>query len=161
MKKLLQHEKVRFVIAGVGNTLLDFLILNILVFIFGFYALVGNILSVTIGITVSYFLNHYFVFQSKKQINLRAYLLFFCVTGFSSLVIQSLIIFGFEVLFRSSFGHSLFMIGSLYDHAALQLNIAKATAVLLGMVWNFTLYKHVIFRKKADEITALDIEAEL
>ena len=158
MGKLFRYEKVRFIFAGLANTFLDFLILNVLVFGLGVYPLLANVLSVTIGITISYYLNHYFVFRSKKKVNLRSYLMFFGVTGFSSLIIQSLVIFGFEALFNSSFGRSLFLVGSLTGHIALQLNIAKATAVLLGMVWNFTLYKYVIFKKEPIESIESDAE---
>lgn len=147
MDWLFRNEKIRFILAGGTNTLLDFLLLNVLVFAFNTYVLFANIISVSIGITISYFLNHYFVFRSTTRINIRSYLLFFCVTGFSSLILQTMIIYGFEVLTHSQFGRSLIIIKSLYDSEALEINVAKATAVLVGMVWNFILYKYVIFKK--------------
>ena len=150
MGSIFRYEKIRFGTAGVFNTGLDFVMLNILVFVFGAYPILANTMSVSIGITISYLLNHFFVFQSKEKLQLKKYIQFFCITGFSSLIIQNSIITGFAIFFDSSLSHSLFIINLVAGNDFLELNIAKASAVLVGMVWNFTLYKYVIFRKKAD-----------
>jgi len=144
----LKHEKLRFLITGFFNTGLDFLLLNTMVFFFGTYPLVANTISVSIGITISYILNHKFVFRSGEQLSLRKYVTFFAITGFSSLVIQNSIIYGFEVASKTSFGHSIVLVSAVMNSDALRLNVAKAVAVLIGMVWNFMFYKFVVFRKK-------------
>jgi putative flippase GtrA len=148
MEKFLRHEKVRFLITGCFNTGFDFILLNTLVFVVGAYPLVANTISVTIGITISYILNHKFVFKSDGRLSIKKYLVFFAVTGFSSLVIQNSIIYGFQLAGEAQWGYSIPIVAFVMDNDALRLNIAKATAVLAGMVWNFTLYKFVIFRKK-------------
>ncbi|OUD84917.1 hypothetical protein BC477_10940 [Clavibacter michiganensis subsp. michiganensis] len=38
------------------------------------------------------------------------------------------------------------MFGTSAEQEFLEINIAKATAVLIGLVWNFTLYRLVVFR---------------
>lgn len=159
MVGMFKNEKTRFVIAGCFNTALDFIILNLLVKLLHLLPLFANSISVVIGIVISYFLNHYFVFGSKEKVDLKKFLLFFAVTGFSSLVIQSLIIGGFEILTDSSWGRSLFFIQELGGSETLELNIAKALAVAVGMVWNFMLYKYVIFKDKKDE-SLLEMEEE-
>lgn len=146
MQQWLNHQKVRFLLAGVFNTGLDFLMLNTLVFAFSLRTLYANSISVTIGITVSYFLNHHFVFRQTSKISFRKYASFFAVTGFSALVLQNIVIIGGEHLFESKFGHSLIVVRSISGHQAWELNIAKAFAVGVGMVWNFTMYKRVIFK---------------
>lgn len=151
MEKLLKHEKARFLVVGCLNTGLDFLLLNTIVFVFGIYPLVANTISVTLGITISYVLNHKFVFRSDEEISLRKYITFFAVTGFSSIVIQNSIIYGFEAVGRMHFGH-LILMSDIANSNAFRLNVAKATAVLIGMVWNFVFYKFVVFRKKGTTI---------
>lgn len=150
MRRLLAHEKIRFLIVGVLNTALDFMILNILVLAVGIATLPANIISVTTCICISYFLNHYFVFQHESKANFRSFAVFLAVTGFSSIIMQSLIIWAFEIFTDSSFGRSLIIINVLADKEALELNTAKAAAVGIGMVWNFLLYKYVVFRKASD-----------
>lgn len=150
MGSIFRHEKIRFGTAGIFNTGLDFVMLNTLVFILGAYPILANTISVSIGITISYLLNHFFVFQLKEKIRFKKYIQFFCITGFSSLIIQNSIITGFAIFFNSNLSHSLFVIDMLVDNDFFELNIAKASAVLVGMVWNFILYKYVIFRKKSN-----------
>jgi putative flippase GtrA len=153
--KFLSSEKARFIIAGTINTSIDFLLLNAFVFLLHILPLTANIISVTIGITISYFLNHFFVFREEKSVTIRAYLTFFAITGLSSLVIQDIVIFSFEQFFKTTFSHSIFLIRPwLAGHPVLQLNVAKAAAVGVGMIWNFLLYKHVVFKKDSDKRSA-------
>lgn len=151
MKQLFEHEKIRFGVAGLANTGLDFVLLNTFVFIFGAFPILANAISVSIGISISYFLNHFFVFKSKIPVSFKKYVQFFCITGFSSLALQTLVIVLFTQLFESSFSRSLFILSGISGNTFLELNIAKIAAVLIGMIWNFMLYKYVIFRDKEEQ----------
>ncbi|WP_166879415.1 GtrA family protein [Salinibacterium sp. ZJ450] len=148
MKRILQNQQVRFLLAGSFNTALDFLLLNVLTLAFGVAPLVANTVSVSLGIVISYALNHFFVFRYPYRISIGKFLEFFLVTGFSSLVLQNTIIFLFELLFDTSFGNSLLFLPTAEGDQVLALNIAKFSAVLVGLVWNFTMYKFVVFRKR-------------
>lgn len=147
MKKLLENQKIRFLLAGSANTLLDFALLNTVTLLFGLDVLVANTISVTVGITLSYLLNHYFVFRHPQRVSVRKFLQFFLVTGFSSLVIQNGIIYLFELLFDTRFGHSLLFLGDSASNHFLAINVAKAFAVFVGLIWNFLMYKFVVFRQ--------------
>jgi len=160
MKRLFKYEKIRFIFAGGLNTGLDFILLNTFVFLFGALPLLANVLSVSIGIVISYILNHRFVFQSQEKLSIKKFLLFFAVTGFSSIVIQSVIIISFEMFFNTEFSRSLFFIRDIAQNEFVELNIAKVIAVLIGMVWNFVLYKHVIFRSKNKKGKEVEMELE-
>ena len=160
MKKLLSNEKVRFLIAGCVNTALDFMILNVLVFAFATPILAANAISVTIGICVSYLLNHFFVFRYQEPISVKRFGIFFLVTGFSSLILQNAVILGFELLFDTEFGRSLLFLPSESGKHFVAINIAKATAVLIGLVWNFLFYKFVVFgTRRAVSSKARAVEA--
>jgi putative flippase GtrA len=147
--KLLADRRVRFLLAGGLNTGLDFVLLNCLILLAGMPVLGANLVSVTVGITVSYFLNHFFVFRHGEPVTLARFLRFLAVTGFSSLLLQSGVIWLFEKGFDTTFGRSLFMFGTNAEQEFLEINVAKATAVLIGLVWNFTLYRLVVFRTPA------------
>lgn len=149
MRALLARQQFRFLVAGCFNTALDFLLLNVLTLAFGLPTLAANTISVLIGIGVSYTLQHFFVFRYPYRINLLKFLQFFAVTGFSSLVLQNVVIFLFEMLFDTKFGNSLLFLSDPAGNAILALNVAKASAVLTGLVWNFLFYKFVVFRVKA------------
>lgn len=157
MKDLLAKQQVRFLIAGCFNTALDFLILNMLTLAFGLPVLVSNSFSVIFGISLSYALNHFFVFRYPHRISWPKFLQFFLVTGFSSLVIQNVVIYLFELLFDTNFGNSLLFLPDEAGNHVLALNIAKFSAVLVGLVWNFTMYRFVVFKKPADETTTAPV----
>ncbi|MHB1173128.1 MAG: GtrA family protein [Lacisediminihabitans sp.] len=154
MRVLLAKKQVRFLIAGCFNTALDFLLLNVLILAFGLPTLVANSVSVLLGIGVSYALNHFFVFRYPYPIRVGTFLQFFAVTGFSSLVLQSLVIYLFELLFKTRFGNSLLFLTDPAGNHVLAINIAKASAVLVGLVWNFTFYRFVVFRTRANDSDA-------
>jgi putative flippase GtrA len=147
VRNLLAKQQVRFLIAGCVNTGLDFLILNVMTLALGLPVLAANTVSVSFGICVSYALQHFFVFRYPYRISWKKFLEFFLVTGFSSLIIQNLIIFGFEALLNTKFGDSLISLPNTEGRHVLVLNLAKLTAVLVGLIWNYTMYRLVVFRK--------------
>jgi len=133
--------------AGCFNTALDFLILNVLTLALGFPVLVANSVSVLFGISISYALQHFFVFRFPYRISWKKFLEFFVITGFSSLILQNVIIYLFELLFDTKFGNSLLLVPDAEGRHFLAINIAKFSAVLIGLVWNFLMYKFVVFRR--------------
>ena len=149
MKELLEKQQVRFLIAGCCNTALDFLILNVLTLALGLPVLLANSISVMFGISISYALNHFFVFRYPYKISWKKFLSFFALTGFSSLILQNVIIFFFEMFFDTQFGNSLLLLPDAEGRHVLALNIAKLCAVMVGLVWNFLAYRFVVFRKPA------------
>jgi putative flippase GtrA len=69
---------------------------------------------------------------------------FFVATGISVIVIQNIVIYLVKPLYSNLAAH--FLHSSLDTRVS--LNLAKITAVLVGMVWNFVLYSRVIFANK-------------
>lgn len=146
MTRLFEKQQVRFLAAGSVNTAIDFVLLNIMTLALGAPVLIANSVSVIFGICLSYVMNHFFVFRYPDRVTVKRFLQFFAVTGFSSLVIQNVIIWLFEMLFGTSFGRSLLFLGSDADNNVLAINFAKAVAVFAGLVWNFAFYRLVVFR---------------
>lgn len=163
MTRLFEKQQVRFLAAGSVNTAIDFVLLNIMTLALGAPVLIANSVSVVFGICLSYVMNHFFVFRYPDRVTVKRFLQFFAVTGFSSLVIQNVIIWLFEMLFGTSFGRSLLFLGSDADNNVLAINFAKAVAVLAGLVWNFAFYRLVVFRSNrgssADDVGSNEVGA--
>jgi putative flippase GtrA len=58
------------------------------------------------------------------------------------------------LLFGTSFGRSLLILGNDAANDILAINVAKAAAVFLGLVWNFLFYRFVVFRAAPTEAAA-------
>jgi putative flippase GtrA len=144
LRRIWERRLVRFLCVGSFNTLLDFTVLNLLVMLAGFPELVANSLSVSVGITVSYFLNHRLVFRHPQKYALKSYLRFFLVTGLGAIIIQNTVLF---FAGKTGFAHSASSVHFLVtiSEKTLVLNAGKALAVVIGLVWNFLLYKYVVF----------------
>lgn len=159
LKNLWKYKKIRFLCIGSINSLVDLTVLNTLVFVAHFPVWVANTVSVSAGITLSYFLNHYIVFRNEHGPNPKMFAKFFIVTGASVIFIQTFVIY----LTRPSYTHllrALNVTNSIKLEAKLSLNLAKITAILIGMVWNYLFYSRVIFRKndvnkEAETITSI------
>lgn len=133
---------------GVFNTALDFLILNFLAFIVHLPVLIANTISVCIGVVVSYYLNHYFVFKHHKPPSFKSFLKFFVVTGISVLIIQTIVIALTIPLYSSVITLMLQKISNNFlsvNQRQIAVNLAKITAVCVGMFWNFFFYSKTVF----------------
>lgn len=160
IRRLFLSDKVRFLFVGVFNTLLGFALLNGFVFILHMPALVGNALAVIIGISISYVLNHTFVFSSDDKMSFKSFFIFFIVTGFSTLVLQSLVLWGTESIIMAPLSESWPGFSFLRDQAVLRLNLEKVAAVGVGMVWNYLSYKHIIFKGSASDVEPTELEQQ-
>lgn len=157
VKRLWEKRVIRFACVGVINTLTDITILNTLVFAFGLKVLVANTISATISIVISYFWNYAIVFRREHKLSLKMFAKFVIVTGLSIVVVQSVIIYAVEHVLTIN---SIQAVVNLSHAQAkfIQVNSAKALAVLMGMVWNFALYQLVVFKKAPAGTGDLDDE---
>ena len=136
LKQLKNSQEFKFAIIGGFNTLLDFIILFGLTAI-GFNSVVANIFSTGITFVSSFILNKQVTFRSQKRTKkelMREMILFTIVTLFGLWVIQSGVIYFVSGLLRSF---------SLND--SIVLFLAKIIATGFSLVWNFVLYKKVVF----------------
>jgi putative flippase GtrA len=145
-KSLWEYKKVRFLCAGTMNAVVDLTILNVLVFDFHFPVWLGNTIAVSVAITMSYFLNHRIVFRHHHNPNAKQYLKFFLITGVGVIITQTLIIYLTKATFYKLLHIQIPAFTSNVD-TKLSLNIAKLTAAVFGMVWNYLLYSKVVFKK--------------
>jgi putative flippase GtrA len=156
LQKLWGKKLARFLMIGVCNTSVDLAILNCLVFFAHFPAIVANLISASISTTTSYFLNHHFVFRSKEKHSLKLFGRFFAVTGVGILGIQSLVIYIVTHLLKPHHILVQNIINSIHISSlsvkAFDLNVAKLTAVLIALIWNFMIYHFIVFKTPSNEL---------
>ncbi|HEX4774500.1 MAG TPA: GtrA family protein [Candidatus Saccharimonadales bacterium] len=147
INKLWEHKKIRFLCVGSFNSITDLLILNALVFIVGTPVWVANAISVSFGITLSYFLNHFIVFRHHHSPNFKSFAKFLLATGISVIALQTAIIYLVRPAYKALIQHT-HTAALIHLETKLSLNLAKITAIFIGMGWNYMFYSHVIFAKR-------------
>lgn len=140
MKKLqlfFKNQKIKFATIGAFNTALDFAILFSLKAL-GINIAFSNIVSTGITFILSFILNKKITFNSinkTKQESIKEFLSFTIITLFGLWVIQTLVIY----IITSILSNILI--------SNITLFIAKIIATIFSLIWNFVLYKKVVFKK--------------
>lgn len=149
---------VRFAAVGCFNTVLDTSLLLIFNKLIGLPVLLSNTCSSLVAVSVSYFLNHSIVFRSSDKYSVRKYFRFLLITGASIIIVQNVVIYLITgVLWQVSPTQQFSFLEFNINLQTAILLFAKMSAVLVSMIWNFLLYKYVVFNTKstdkADELT--------
>ncbi len=137
-------QVAKFGLIGVLNTVIDFGVLNILIFATGFdkgLPLASlNVVSFSVAVTNSYLWNKKWVFEGNGK-KTRAEFMEFAVISVIAAVVSSVIV------------------GSVTEYVAPPgglsseqwANVAKILAVIFSFTWNFLGYKFVVFRRPVAE----------
>lgn len=135
MEKLLKKhaEKVRFVIVGVVNTVVDFVILLTLTS-FGVPPAIANYPSSTAAVVVSFIGNKNYTFKTKGARLKREITLFLVFTFFCTLILQPLTILLIQWAL-SPLGLDIVVVAF----------IAKCFATLVTLIWNYYTYSRFVF----------------
>jgi putative flippase GtrA len=120
-------ELLRFCIVGAANTIIDFALFFLLI-LGGVPYLLTQVLSYSVGVVNSYFLNRKWTFQVKRKANLSEAFKFIIVNSSSFLV-------SFSLLFL------------LRDAVHFNLWLSKLAATGCGMVVNFMGSRLWVFTK--------------
>lgn len=147
VKQVLSFDIVRFGIVGCTNTLIDFLILNILFISLGAGRITANIISTTCAMAFSYVVNRKVVFRHHAGPHRKQIVLFLAVTLFGLYIIQTLVI-----LFLTRVWHGPANVAANafpgIDAAIIATNVAKVFATACTLIWNYIGYKYVVFAEK-------------
>lgn len=133
----MKNKKARFGLVGIANTLVDFLLYGVLVWL-GVGFLVANFISTSAGMALSFTLNRSFVFKVQTGSTSRQIALFLLVTLFGLWALHPIIIYFLQA-------PSLAYFGWLPDF--LQNLVPKGFAILVSLVWNYIWYSKVVFRQ--------------
>lgn len=135
MKQLPEKHavKIRFILTGGCNTIIDFTLLFLLTIGLGTPKIIANTISTFVAFIFSFVVNRKFTFQSH-EINLKKQIILFTVVTLSGIwVLQNIVIFYVTPL-----------LGGL--RRQLSLLIAKIIATIFSLLWNFILYSKIVFR---------------
>jgi putative flippase GtrA len=144
LKRLLKDYRiqrlVRFFIAGLLATAVDFSVLAVGVEIFKLRPETANIAAFLIAVFVSYFANKYFTFRDSKQIGLKQIIKFFLVS-----------FVGFCLNY--AFFVELLQIGFYYISAKLLTIVLVASwNFLINNYWTFAASHFPLLKKKLAKI---------
>ncbi len=136
-------QMAKFAQVGVLNTLIDFGIFNLLIWITGIISGTGiillNTLSILVAIINSYFWNKYWTFSKKGGRIEREFLQFLVISIIGWALNTSIVFLG-----------TTFIEVQLGVSAGAWVNIMKALAVVVSMTWNFLGYKFIVFKKQKE-----------
>ncbi len=139
--KTLINQFIKFAIIGGINTVVDFGILNILIWLTGITEGNGliplNVISFSIAVVNSYFLNKKWAFKDQEVSDAGKKFSKFLLVSLIGVVINTAIVrvvsTNVEPLFNLS--------------PQLWVNAAKLTATAVSLIWNFIGYKLIVFKK--------------
>lgn len=129
-------NKIRFTIVGSINTIIDFSILFILTTLFNIPKELANFISTFVAFLFSFFANKKYTFKSTSKNLKKQFLLFTIVTLFGLWVIQTIIIAAITPVSTN-----------LGVNKATALLISKLIATIASLIWNYTLYSKLVFKK--------------
>jgi putative flippase GtrA len=146
---MLTKRYTRYLIVGVFNTLSNLVWFNLLLFLGHMSVWLANALSLVISISLSFLLNHNWVFERAHQKpTWRAFAVFFGVSLAVQIVAQQLVLSFFTSVWPAP-GHLTYDIVHPVLHSVTQrfmvVNTAKLLAVVVSLVSNYLLYSRLIF----------------
>jgi putative flippase GtrA len=129
----LAHEASKFGAIGAVNTVINYAVFNVLVLtVFTNGQLKANVAATVVATTSSYFMNRHWTYRDRPKSTLRREYVLFFVLNLAGMMIE------LGVLALAKYG--------LGVTGLVGLNVAKAAATGLGMVFRFWTYRTVVFR---------------
>jgi len=127
IQKLLANRIVRFLLGGSVTVVCEYVVFYVLYVLFHWNLLVANSLSFGVGLGISFLFNRLWAFkQDNFRRKVHHQLLMYIALAATNLVFNNLIVAGLK-----DFG--------------LDPRIGKIVAIVAIAVWNFLLYKSLIF----------------
>ncbi|MDP9435706.1 MAG: GtrA family protein [Actinomycetota bacterium] len=130
------REAAKFGAVGAVNTVLDFAVLNLLVFGVGLAPLRSKVLSTVVAATSSYLMNRHWTFRHRDRQDVRReYVLFFLLNAVGlaiALVVLGVVRYGLD------------------QDSALALNAANVVGLGLGTVFRFWSYRRFVWTRPND-----------
>lgn len=124
---------IKFIMVGFGGLFVDAFLFNIFSFqIVPYYA---ALFSGFVAMLFTFLLNNYFSFKERRKNTLRGLFIFFIAYSLSSLV---------PIISR---GYIIYLFVYEFGDSFLSRNIAFFIGIFLGLIWNYTVYSKIIWKK--------------
>ena len=147
----------KFGITGIINTLIDFAVFNLAFGVLGWAAIPAHLLSTTLAMMFSFIANKTYVFGSRSRQVLVQAALFVLVTAAGLYLIQTgvltFLLFVWEAPLALAYtGVTVLGLDGLLSQDFVFNNAAKIVATVFSMVWNYLLYRNVVFNDRRSHI---------
>ncbi len=147
----------KFSITGVLNTGIDFGVYNVVILLLGFGVIPANLVSTTIAMTFSFIANKTYVFGSNSQRILTQAALFLLVTAIGLYVVQtgviSVLLYVWQAPLELIYQAVAFAgFEGIFPREVVFINGAKIIATGFSLVWNYTLYRNIVFNDRRNYI---------
>jgi putative flippase GtrA len=140
----LAHEMLKFGIVGGINTLVDFLVFNVLLPI---GPLKANVVSTVVATTTSYGMNRNWTYRDRARNALRREYVLFFLFNLAGFVIQSAVL-----------GVVKYGLHFTEDTGRIALNVGKAAGIGVAMVFRFWAYRTFVFRVEQVAVEQVAVE---
>ncbi len=149
---MLLQRIAKFGLIGILNTLIDFVIFNVLSSRrVGWGKIKANIASTTVAMIFSFFFNKTYVFGSGGGNVALQITEFFAITMFGLYVLQNLVIWFLtevwtlipDIALRIV---ELLHLGKLFKKDFVYKNTAKIAGTVVSLTWNFIMYSKFVFK---------------
>ncbi len=134
---------VKFASVGALNTVIDFVVFNLLVLVFGFGIVVANLVSYSAGIANSYLWNRNWTFADRRSSQWRPELFRFVIANLGGLAVNT----GMVWLLVRALG--LVALSSDAATSTWVPPVAKAGAIAGTMVFNYLVFRFWVFGSDA------------
>ena len=125
---------IKFVIVGFGGLFTDLIIFNLLSL--KIPSSTASLISGIFALTFTFLMNNFWSFSERQKKSLKEILPIFIVYAASSYV---------PIVLRSYLIHFL---ESIYGDSLIVSNVGFLIGVVFGIIWNFTVYSKIIWKKK-------------
>lgn len=139
----------KFGLVGAINTIIDFSLYNLLSAVAGFSLIAANLTSTSVAMVFSFVANKQMVFEKGSGSVTRQAATFFLVTAFGLYVIQNGIIIVLTQVWLSPVHLGVataHLVGLQHDDGFVIKNTAKIIGTIASLIWNYYLYKLVVFK---------------
>ncbi len=135
------QQLMRFVVVGLINTGIDFLILNVEMFLTritsGPGMIAQNAISFGVATINSYYLNKKWTFSDNERKKEGIKFTQFLTVSIIGIIINTIIVYLFTTSVQPMFGLN----------PQLWANVGKIIATAISLIWNFLGYKFIVFKK--------------
>lgn len=129
--KSLNSNFFKYLAVGIVAFLSDYLSFYLLYYIFSIPLLYGNSIALITGFVISFFGNRIFVFNANDDVS-------------ANKLKKQIVLYAVLLIFNSLFSY---VIIRGFIHLGITELIGKITSMAAIVIWNFYLYKKVIFKK--------------
>ena len=135
MNKKLLKQIIRFIVIGIGATIIDYFCANLFSFILNFNNQLSITLAFIISVIFNYFLSKIWVFDFDKSKSALHHFVLFLSLSLAGVILNSLL---FELAINYLFN---------FSNKILNFNAAKIFATFFVMVFNFITRKFFLERR--------------